>query len=351
MQEKIKKLAELAELVAGEINGDPETAINGLGDLATARAGEIAFIAKANQQQEISSTKASAVIVPLAVNEADRPIIRVKNPYLAAAIIHNFFLEKPFIAAGPAPNAHIGADCRIPAEVTISPMAVLGDRISLGRRVTIQPGVVLADDVEIGDDTLLHANVTVAKGCKIGSRVIIHSGTVIGSDGFGYGTDEQGRHTKRPHVGIVQIDDDVEIGANVCIDRGTFGRTWIRKGAKIDNLVQIAHNVEVGENSLIVSQVGIAGSTTLGGNVVLGGQVGVKGHIKLDDGVMVAAKSGVHNNQSKGSIIAGIPALPHQKWLRATIVFAKIPDLFKEVRKLGKKVAELGQDLDRLKEK
>ncbi len=346
MTEKNVTLALLAELIGGDLQGDPQLIIRGLQDLHAAGAGDITFIARLRNSAEITDTQASAVIVPLSVKEADKPVIRVRDPYLAAAIIHNYFVRRPFVAAGIDTQARLGEDCRIPAEVSVGPMVVLGDRVSLGRRVTIGPGVVLGDDVEIDDDTTLHANVTIAAACRIGKRVIIHSGTVIGSDGFGYATDEHGRHIKRPHVGIVQIDDEVEIGANVCIDRATFGRTWIKKGVKIDNLVQVAHNVVVGEDSLLVAQAGIAGSASLGRQVVLGGQAGVNGHITIDDGVMAAAKTGIFSNPKKGAVVSGMPAMPHKQWLKASAVFARLPQMFKEFRELRHQVKELRRKLD-----
>jgi UDP-3-O-[3-hydroxymyristoyl] glucosamine N-acyltransferase len=205
--------------------------------------------------------------------------------------------------------------------------------------------VVIGDEVVIGDDVLLHPNVTVVARCVLGNRVIIHPGAVIGSDGFGYATDEAGRHVKRPHVGIVQLDDDVEIGANTCIDRGTFGKTWVKTGAKIDNLVQLGHNVVIGEHSFLVAQVGVAGSTKTGHHVVMGGQVGMAGHLAIGNGVMIAAKSGVHDDQPDGAVVAGIPAIPHKKWLRASAAVAKLPELGKELRELKRQVAELAKAL------
>lgn len=345
MEGKARKLSQLAELVQGEVLGNPKVTICGVADIASAGPDEITFVTDVTKCEQISATKAAAVVVPQQVDEADKPIIKVRDPYLAIALIHNYFIRKPFVAAGINSKAEIGADCRMPAEVSIAPMVVLGDRVTLGERVALHPGVVIGDDVTIGDDTVLYANVTVYAKSLIGSRVIIHSGAVIGSDGYGYAADEHGHHVKRPHVGIVQIDDDVEIGANVCIDRATFGRTWVQRGAKIDNLVQLGHNVVVGEDSLLVAQVGVAGSTHLGNGVVMGGQVGVGGHLRLGDGVMVAAKSGVHNNQENGAVIAGIPAISHKKWLRASTAFSRLPELVKDVRELKKKLTQIWQKL------
>ncbi|MFZ5775549.1 MAG: UDP-3-O-(3-hydroxymyristoyl)glucosamine N-acyltransferase [Thermodesulfobacteriota bacterium] len=336
-----KTLGELAALVQGEVVGDPSLRIVGVADQDSAGPGQLTFVVDGKRADRLSDCTASAAVVPLAVVEPPLPAIRVKNPALAMARIHALFVEKPFAATGISSQAAIGGDCQIPAEVSIGPLVAIGNRVRLGQRVTLHPGVVLYDDVVIGNDVVIHANVTIGRGCEIGDRVILHPGVVIGSDGFGYATDEQGRHVKRPHVGIVKVEDDVEIGANTCIDRATFGVTRVGRGTKIDNLVQLAHNVEIGEHTLLVAQVGIAGSTTTGRNVVLGGQVGVAGHLHLADRVMVAAMSGVHDSQDTGAVVAGIPAIPHRNWLRASAAYARLPDLVKEIRELRRQVAVL----------
>lgn len=340
-----KTLAELSHMVGGEIVGDPDVSIHGLADLASAAEGEISFLVKDAHIEKLHESLASAFIVPHTVAYEGKPLIKAKNPYRAAALIQNFFQQKAFKAVGVSPKAHIGTNCEIPDEISIGPFVAIGDRVKLGKRVTIHAGAVIGDDVVIGDDCLLYANVTVYHSCTIGARVIIHGGTVIGSDGFGFATDEEGNHLKWPHTGTVQIDDDVEIGANVTVDRGTFGKTHIMKGTKIDNLVQVGHNVTIGENSLIVAQVGIAGSTSLGRNVVLGGQTGVKGHIHLDDYTTVAAKSGVHSSLKKGSIVSGYPAIPHKDWLKASIIFSKLPKLYEELLDMRKKITEIYEKL------
>lgn len=334
-------LEELAKLAEGEVAGNSQLRISGFAPLETAGEGDVSFLVKAGQVDKLADFKGSAVIVPMAIEEADIPLIRVDDPYLASARIHSLLLEKPFAAKGVHAQAWIGEETAVPEQITVQAFVSIGERVKLGERVTIESGAVIADDVHIGDDTTLKANVTIAEGCKIGNRVTIHSGTVIGSDGYGYATDKRGFHTKRPQVGIVQIDDDVEIGANSCVDRAAYGVTRIKSGSKIDNLVQIAHNVLVGENSLIVSQVGISGSTTLGRNVVLGGQVGITGHIELGDGVMVAAQSGVHNNQKAGARVGGSPTLPMKQYVRAAIQYGKLPEMGRDIRKLKKEMAAL----------
>ena len=201
-------------------------------------------------------------------------------------------------------------------------------------------------NVVIGCDAIIYPNVTILDRSVLGDRVIIHSGTVIGSDGFGYAHDQKGRHVKRPQVGYVQIDDDVEIGANSCIDRATFGRTWIRRGSKIDNLVHLSHNVEIGEDTIMAAQCGIAGSTVMGNGVVMGGHVAVSGHLKIGDRVTMAGRSGVASDQDSGVVVAGFPAFAHRKWLRASAVFQKLPELIKEVREIRKKIQEIIEKLN-----
>lgn len=342
MNEKLVSVEHLAEMAGGEVVGDKNIQIKGFSSLDAAGPDDISFLAKAKMEELLATTKAGAVIVPLGVKEHEGvTIIRVKDPYLAVAIIHSFFVYEPFKAKGIHPRAFVGEECVLGREISLAPLSVLGNRVKLGERVTVESGAVIGDDVEIGDDSTIKANVTVYNNSLIGKRVTIHSGTVIGSDGYGYSANERGEHIKRPQVGIVRIDDDVEIGANSCIDRAAYGVTWIKSGVKIDNLVQVAHNVVVGENSLIVAQVGIAGSTTLGRNVVLGGQAAIAGHLSIGDQVMVAARGGVHNNQSKGSVLGGAPAIPIRQWAKANAVFAKLPELQDKVRKNSKSIEEL----------
>ncbi|MCP3887783.1 MAG: UDP-3-O-(3-hydroxymyristoyl)glucosamine N-acyltransferase [Desulfobulbaceae bacterium] len=345
MNQKDISVEALAKMVQGTVSGLGTTIMKAFAPLDTAGKEEISFLADKKKGAQLAETSAGAVMVPESMGVVEGTesltLIKVRDPYLAAAIVHNYFLEQPFEAKGIHPSAFVGTGVDVKGAITIGPMAVIGDRVTLGNRVLIEPGAVIGDDVEIGDDVTIRANVTVYKGCIIGNRVIIHSGTVIGSDGYGYAANERGEHIKRPQVGIVRIDDDVEIGANSCIDRAAYGETWIKSGAKIDNLVQVAHNVVVGENSLLVSQVGIAGSTTLGRNVVMGGQAAVAGHINVGDQVMVAARGGIHSNTPKGSVLGGAPAIPIRHWAKCCAVFNKLPELQSKVRKNSKKLAEL----------
>lgn len=337
MEQKNISIDELAEIVAGEVIGDGSKVVSGFASLDTATENDISFLVKVKAADILTATEAGAVIVPKKMDSAvNVPLIVVKDPYLASAHVHNYFLDQPFVAKGVHERAVVGEGCTLSSEVTIGALAVIGDNVAIGDRVVVEPGVVIGDEVEIGEDCIISSNVTIYKGCKIGNRVSIHSGTVIGSDGFGYAANERGEHIKRPQVGIVRIDDDVEIGSNTCIDRAAYGETWIKSGCKIDNLVQIAHNVVIGENSLIVAQVGISGSTTLGRNVVMGGQAATTGHIQIGDQVMIAARGAAHANLEKGAVVGGAPAIPIRQWAKSCAVFNKLPDLQKQVKNNSK---------------
>lgn len=342
MTEKEVSVEFLAGMVNGQVEGDGGVAIKGFAPLDSAGEGDISFLAKAKDEQLLTASNGAAFIVPLEVEKCgDKPVIRVKDPYLAVAVIHSYLIEKPFNNKGIHPRAYVGKECLLGKKIAIAPLAVLGDRVTLGERVTIESGAVIGDDVRIGDDSLIKANVTIACECTIGNRVTIHSGTVVGSDGYGYAANERGEHLKRPQVGTVRIGDDVEIGANCAIDRAAYGTTWIKSGVKIDNLVQVAHNVIIGENSLIVAQVGLAGSSTLGRNVVMGGQSATSGHVILEDQVMIAARGAVHNNQPKGAVLGGAPGIPVRQWAKSCAVFAKLPELQKSVRSNSKAITRL----------
>jgi len=336
-------LKELAVLVDGELHGDGGLIIRGLNGIDLVEEGQITFIASRKLIPILLKSKASACIVPKDVTglELPCPCIRVANPDLASALIHQHFLAVPFKAKGIHSETSIGEGCKIPEEVSIERFVTIGNRVKIGRRVVIHPGVVIGDDSVIGDDTTLYANVTVADHSMIGRRVILHSGVAIGSDGFGYVADSNGVHIKKPQVGNVRIDDDVEIGANSCVDRAAFGTTWIQSGVKIDNLVQIAHNVVIGKDSIIVALTGIAGSAILGKHVLIGGAASIAGHIHLEDGVMVAARAAVHNSQSRGAKLGGVPAFDVRKWAKATAAYQRLPEMIKEIRRLRKEIDNL----------
>ncbi|MEA3435427.1 MAG: UDP-3-O-(3-hydroxymyristoyl)glucosamine N-acyltransferase [Thermodesulfobacteriota bacterium] len=330
-------LSEIAKLVNGRAKGDLKKKIYSVAPFENATNDDITFVDSAKLAKKISETNAGAVIVPTGVEEASNNIVQVENPRVAFAKIMNFFYPASKPKSGISASAHIGENLICGKEVSIAPFAVIGNNVTIGDRVILNSCVVLGDNVKIGNDTLIYPNVTITERCIVGNRVIIHSGSVIGSDGFGFAPDGK-KYYKIPQTGIVQIDDDVEIGAGNTIDRATFGKTWICRGVKTDNLVQIAHNVTVGEDTVIVAQSGIAGSTTIGRHAAISGQVAIVGHITVGDNVQIAGKAGVTKSIASGEIVSGTPAIPHRLWLRVQNIIPKLPELKKEIRTIEKRL-------------
>ncbi len=338
---KTRTLRELAGLAGGTVRGDADFAVSGISALESAGRDEISFAVNTGASPQVKASAAGALIIPENWPfEEERPCIVVKDPYLAFARIASCFASMPFEASGIHPSAVVGEGCLLDPAITVGAGVFIGDGVVIGPEVTIHPGVVIGEGVSIGQGTVIFPNVVIYHGCRIGKNVRIHAGTVIGADGFGYAQGPEG-HVKIPQTGIVEIEDDVEIGANVTIDRATFGRTKICRGAKIDNLVMIAHNVTVGPGSIIVSQVGISGSTKVGAGVLMGGQVGVVGHIHIGDGARIGAKSGVAQSVPQGETVSGSPAIPHKKWLRMVNVLKRLPDMVKDIREMKKRLEKL----------
>ncbi len=337
-------LAELAGLVGGKVEGDPTLEVRGVASLEEAGEGEITFLAELKNMRRLEKTRASAAIVPLSLPSFSKPVIRTPNPYLAYAKIQAFFSCQRLSPRGIDPRSVIGEGVKIGEDVSIYPYVYIGDGSQIGDRVVLFPGVCLGESTRIGEGSILYANVAIMNRCVIGKRVIIHPGTIIGSDGFGFAREED-HYVKIPQVGIVQVDDDVEIGANCAIDRAAMGKTWIKRGVKTDNLVQIGHNVIIGENTLIVAQVGIAGSTQVGNQAALGGQVGVAGHLKIGDGVRVGGQAGVTQNVAAGQVVSGTPAFAHREWLKASVVFPRLPDIKRDLAILEKRVKALEEEV------
>ena len=336
-----RTLKEVARLVGGEIVGDEGIIVTGICGIKEAKEGDLTFVANSRYLSLMNHTKASAIITSRDVTKAPKPIIRTENPSIAFAKMVSFL----------APN-------EVKKPKGIHPTAVIGEKVKLGRNVAIQAYVVIEDNVEVKENTILYAGAYVGHHAKIGKdctiypyviirervviqdRVIIHGGTVIGSDGFGFST-VKGVHQRIPQIGNVVIEDDVEIGANVTIDRARFDKTIIRKGTKIDNLVQIAHNVIIGEHSIIVAQSGISGSTTIGNNVTLAGQSGVIGHVSVGDNTVVAGKAGVTKSVPPNSCVSGFPAKPHRVAKRINACVQGLPELYKKVRTLEEEIENI----------
>jgi UDP-3-O-[3-hydroxymyristoyl] glucosamine N-acyltransferase len=332
-----RSLESLAREVGGKVIGDGSVAISGLAGIEGAQEGEITFASNERFFPLLKETKASAAIVPQEIADVSLPLLIVKNPPLAAAKIQTLFTQRPYVVGGISTLAWVSPSAKVSTDATIHPFAFIGDDAEIGLRVTIYPLASIGPQAVIGDDTVIYPNVTIYPRCILGKRIIVHAGTVIGADGFGFVKDGE-VNVKIPQAGIVEIEDDVEIGANCCIDRATFGKTLIKKGVKVDNLVQIGHNVQIGEQSIIVSQVGISGSTKLGKNVILAGQVGVVDHVEIGDNVMIGAQSGVYTDVPSNQVLVGSPPLPHRQYLRIVALWTKLPELKKELDLLRKRV-------------
>lgn len=337
-------LAQIHAIVGGTIHGDPQTQISDITSLSEAHPKALSFVTTDKMAKAASNVQAAALLIHRHQPDLPVPQIVVENPMLALARVAQTLFVRPTAPRGIADNIVRGADVQIGADPSIWPFVTLGDRVKIGNRVTLYPGVFIGSDSTIGDDAVLYPNVVVREGCSIGARVIIHSGTVIGADGFGY-VQHQGRHHKIPQLGGVLIEDDVEMGANVTIDRATFGRTIVKQGTKIDNLVQVAHNVTVGEHCILVAQVGIAGSTKIGRHVMIGGQAGLADHLTIGDQVMIAAKSGVNRSVESNQVVGGIPAMPREKALRIQGGIFQLPEMRELVHSLDQRVAALERQL------
>jgi UDP-3-O-[3-hydroxymyristoyl] glucosamine N-acyltransferase len=334
----------LASHVGGRVLGDGGVAIHGVAPIDEAGPGEITFLSNPRYQKYLATCRAGAVIVARGVIAASAGgptmnFLEAADPYVAFAKILALFRPAAEYSAEISPLAVIDPTATIEQGVTIFPHVFVGARARVGSRAVLFPGVYLGADVTIGAAAVLHANVVVREGCRVGERVILHPGVVIGSDGFGYAGAGAAR-IKIPQAGVVVIEDDVEIGANTTVDRATLGKTVIRRGAKIDNLVQIAHNVEVGEHAVIAAQAGIAGSTRLGRNVTLAGQVGVVNHIEIGEGATIGPQSGVPKSVAPGAVLSGgIAAAPHYEWLKVMTLLPQLPALWSTVRRLEKELA------------
>ncbi len=334
-------LEEVARLIGGTVVGSPDVVITGVAGIKEAREGEITFLANSKYESYLSTTRASAVIADRE-NGSPKPVVRVSNPYLAFLKAMSLFSagHPDRRRTGIHPTAIIAKTARLGTDVSIGAYCFVGEDASIGERTTVLPLVCVLDGARVGEDCLVYPHVTVREACVLGNRVIVHSGAVIGSDGFGYAKDGD-TNRKIPQIGIVVIEDDVEIGANATIDRATTDVTLIKRGTKIDNLVQIAHNVVIGEDSILAAQAGVSGSTELGRNVVLAGQAGLVGHIHVGDNVMVGAQGGVTKSVPANTRVSGYPAREHGSARKIYALIARLPELFREFKRLAARVDEL----------
>jgi UDP-3-O-[3-hydroxymyristoyl] glucosamine N-acyltransferase len=336
-----RTLGEIARHVGGKLEGDPELRVSALRDLGVAGPADLSFVAHKKYRSLLASSRAGAVLVAEDEPDPGRPCIRARDPYLAfAKALALFHPPVPPCPPGIHPTAVVHPEATLGKDVHVGALCVVESRARIGDRSTVRSGSFVGEGSVLGKGVYLYPNVVVREGVTLGDRVIVQPGAVIGGDGFGFAR-EGSRHVKIPQVGGIVVGDDVEIGANTTIDRGTLEPTRIGRGTKIDNLVQIAHNVIVGEDAILVSQAGVAGSTQLGDRVVLAAQAGLVGHLHIGDDVVVGAQSGVREDIDAGTIVLGYPAEERARTLRVWAVTARLPELLERVRALEAKIAEL----------
>ena len=338
-------LREIADSVGGDVIGDDKTVITGINSLDEASCGEISFFSDPRYRDSVKKTEASALIVSKVTDLYQRPQVVVPNPALTYTRIATLFASPIPRYPGISDQAVIHKSSRIGRSSSIYPLVYIGEEAIIGDDVVLFAGVFIGDGVKIGNRTVVYPNVTILHDCIIGNDVIIHSGTVIGSDGFGFVKDGS-TSVKIPQMGIVQIDDQVELGANNCVDRAALGKTWIKRGVKTDNHVHVGHNVVIGEDTIVVAQVGISGSVHIGREVMIGGRVGFSDHLEIGDKAMIGGGSGVMQSISPGDIVSGYPAMPHRLWLKTSGLIRRLPQLNDRLRALEKEVDELKRRLD-----
>jgi UDP-3-O-[3-hydroxymyristoyl] glucosamine N-acyltransferase len=338
-------LNELARLIGAESRGDGEIELTGVGPLDNARAGEVTYVADASRLERALASEAAALIIPLKLVEnaalAGRSLLVARDPKLAFARAIDAFHSKPYKARGVSLDLVLGENSRVGEECSIHPRVTIGRDSIIGDRVTLHPGVVVGDNCRVGDDTVIFANVSIYDDTEIGARCRIHSGVVIGADGFSFTPDEERRQFKIMQVGRVVIEDEVEIGANCCVDRAGFGYTRIRRGAKFDNLIQIGHNVEIGENTVVAALAGFSGGTSVGRNCIIAGQIGTNQHITVGDGAIITARTGVTKSVEPGKLMGGMmPAMDYQQWRKSQVLYSRLPELFDRLKKLERKTGD-----------
>jgi len=330
---------QIAEQAGGTVVGDDRVIIAGIAALGDAGPGQIAFFADPRYKESLKATKASAILIAEPSAEFHGSQVIVRNPALAYAKVAALFASAPGVV-GVSEKAFISESAVLGINASIYPLAYIGEEAVLGDNVILFPGVFIGDRVKIGNNTVLYPNVSVMNDCVIGNEVIIHAGTVIGSDGFGFLRDGS-VNVKIPQLGMVQIDDHVEIGANSCVDRAALGKTWIQRGVKTDNMVQIAHNVVIGEDTVIVAQAAVGGSVSIGKQVVIGGQAAIRDHLRVEDRAMIGSQSGVAKSLGAGEIVSGSPAIPHRLWLKTSALIPQLPELVERLRRIEKRLDDL----------
>lgn len=343
------KLSELARRLNCELRGNGEIEIRGVAGMEHAGEGQITFLANPKYAHKVKGTRASAIIASAKAGELGLPVVVSENPYLDFARALALFYQPPRPAPGVHPAAVVAASARLGEGASIGAGCFVGENVTIGKRAVLYPLVTVYEGVEIGDDFVAHSGAVVREYCRIGNRVILQNGVIIGGDGFGFAKRADGTHEKIVQSGPVVIEDDVEIQTLSSVDRATVGETRVRRGAKIDSLVQIGHACEVGEDNIICAQTGLAGSSILKKDVLLAGQVGVSGHLTIHEGAVVYAQSGIGGDVAPGSVVSGSPAFDAAEWRRAITAFQRLPEMLKQIRRLEKRVEELEQQLQEKK--
>lgn len=334
---------QIASVIGGKIEGDKDAKVRTFAKIEEGVEGAISFLSNPKYTHYIYDTKSSVVIVNEDVElegTVAPTLIRVKNAYESIAQLLQIYEASKPKKTGVSPQAYISPTAKLGKDCYVGPFACIGDGTIIGDGCQIYPHAVIGDNVKMGNNCILYPNTTVYQGCKIGNNVTLHAGSVIGADGFGFAPNADG-YDKIPQIGIVTIEDNVEIGANTCVDRSTMGSTVIRKGVKLDNLVQVAHNVEIGENTVMSAQVGIAGSTKVGSWCMFGGQVGLAGHITIGDKTFLGAQSGVPGSLKGGEELIGTPPMNPRNYFKSQAIFRRLPDMYKELEALKKTIEEL----------
>lgn len=341
MQSGVKRLSELAAALGCELRGDGDIEINGVAGMEQATSSQLTFLANPKYASKVKNTKAAAILVSAPLDGVSAAQLISSNPYHDFARALALFYQPPKPAPGIHPQASIAATAKIGDDASIGAFAVVGENVVIGRNAVLHPHVVVYEGAVIGDDFLAHSHAVVREYCRIGHRVTLQNGVVVGGDGFGFAKRADGTHAKIVQSGITVIEDDVEIQTLTSVDRATVGETRVKRGARIDSLVQIGHACVVGEDNIICAQTGLAGSSILEKNVLLAGQVGISGHLTIHDNVVVYAQSGIGGDIPAGSVMSGSPAFEAREWLRSITAFPKLPELLKAVRQLEKRLASL----------
>lgn len=334
---------QIASFIGGKVEGNPQATVHTFAKIEEGTEGALSFLSNPKYTHYIYDTKSSIVIVNEDLeleSNVSTTIIRVKNAYESIAKLLQLYEASKPKKKGISPKADIADDATVGEDCFVGAFACIGNGANIGSSCQIYQNVVIGDNVKMGDGCIIYPNVTIYQGCKIGNNVTIHAGSVIGADGFGFAPNTEG-YDKIPQIGIVTIEDNVEIGANTCIDRSTMGSTIIKKGVKLDNLIQIGHNVEVGENTVMSAQVGVAGSTKVGAWCMFGGQVGLAGHIHIGDKTFLGAQSGVPGNLEGNETLIGTPPMPPRNYFKSQAIFRRLPEMYKDLNSMKKELEEL----------